>query len=94
MLAVDLHFAKSHVFAILEVVWIDDSFNFLLLFIYHVVRSSEVTLLKCVSGWTVTEEQVRWLSTLVEIQVSFVVFVLLLGKDHFFGLWLIIVSGG
>jgi len=67
LLAVDLRFVQCDCLAVLEVVRVDDCFNFLSLFEYHVVGSGEVTLFKCVWGGTMAEEQVRWLSALVEV---------------------------
>ena len=55
---VDLHFAQGHGFAVLEVVRVDDCFDFLLLLVNHVVCSGEIALFKRVLGGSMTEEQV------------------------------------
>ena len=89
-----MHLAEVHCLAVLEVVGVDDGLNLLFLFVYHMVGGGEITLFKCVWGWSVTEEQVGGLSTLVEVHLLVVVFVLFLSHDHLCGLWLVLIASG
>ena len=69
--------------------WIDNSLDFLLSLVHHVVCRGEVTLFKSVLGCSMADKEVLWLSALVEINGFLVILVLFLSlhesnKDKYF----------
>ena len=56
LFVVDLHLAEGFALVTLESVWVDNSLDFLLSFVHHVVSGGEVTLLKGVLGCAMADE--------------------------------------
>ena len=56
LFVVDLHLAEGFALVALKSVWVDNSLDFLLSFVHHVVSGSEVTLLKGVLGCAMADE--------------------------------------